>query len=294
MVSTQSRLGSVRERSAARLPPPIPKPGYEIFIGLLAVVSVINMVIAYLPGMPEGAQQIARFMEAPLTAVFLFDFFRHLALSHPRRRYLIEERGWIDLLGSLPTIFPILRFFRLVRIWRLLRTYRLPDILRTLRRDRAATSLQLVLFLVLVVVEFGGMLVLTFEQPTPGANITTGGDAIWWAFVSITTVGYGDKYPITTGGRATAVVMLWSGVALIGVLSAYLANLFLRPTADDVAFAADDATVGAEPADPDAVAAPPPTAAELRALAADLETRLVVLRAAISRLPGPDSEGPPT
>ena len=107
-------------------------------------------------------------------------------------------------------------------------------------------------------------------------------------------MGYGDKYPITLGGRATAVVMLWSGVALIGVLSAYLANLFLRPTADDVAFAADGATVGAEPAEPDDAAVPPPTAAELRALAADLETRLVVLRAAISRLPDPDSDGPPT
>jgi voltage-gated potassium channel len=287
MVSTQSRLGSVRERSAARLPPPIPKPGYEIFIGLLAVMSVINLVLAYLPGMPEGAQQIARFMDAPLTVVFMFDFLRHLALSHPRRQYLVNERGWIDLLGSLPTIFPILRLFRVARIWRLLRTYRPRDVFRTLRRDRAATALQLVLFLVLVTVEYGGMLVLTFEQYTPGANITTGGDAIWWAFVSITTVGYGDRYPITTGGRMTAVVMLWIGVALIGVLSAYLANSFLRPSAAD-ADAMDPAAASDPSVDPTG------TTAELVAMADDLEVRLGALRAAIARLPAVDSERPPT
>ena len=289
-MSPRPHVASVRERSAARLPPPIPKPGYEIFIGLLAVLSVTNLVIAYLPGMPEGAQQIARFMDAPLTVVFMFDFLRHLALSHPRRQYFINERGWIDLLGSLPTIFPILRFFRLVRVLRLLRTYRPRDVFSTLRRDRAATALQLVLFLVLVTVEYGGMLVLTFEQSTPGANITSGSDAVWWAFVSITTVGYGDRYPITTGGRMTAVVMLWIGVALIGVLSAYLANSFLRPSVDDIASAAEDVAAPA----PDTAAQAPTSAAELQALAADLETRLAVLRTAIGRLPDPNSDGPPT
>jgi len=286
-VTTRQRLSSIREQSQDRLPPPIPKPGYEIFIGLLAVLSVINLVLAYLPGMPEGAQQIARFMDAPLTVVFMFDFLRHLALSHPRRQYFIDERGWIDLLGSLPTIFPILRLFRVLRVLRLLRTYRPRDIFRTLRRDRAATALQLVLFLVLVTVEYGGMLVLTFEQSTPGANITTGGDAIWWAFVSITTVGYGDKYPITTGGRMVAVIMLWMGVALIGVFSAYLANSFLRPSAAD----SDEADPAATP---DPSLEPAGTTAELVAMADDLEVRLGALRAAIERLPVPDSEKPPT
>jgi len=286
-VTTSQRLSSIREQSQDRLPPPIPKPGYEIFIGLLAVLSVINLVLAYLPGMPEGAQQIARFMDAPLTVVFMFDFLRHLALSHPRRQYFIDERGWIDLLGSLPTIFPILRLFRVLRVLRLLRTYRPRDIFRTLRRDRAATALQLVLFLVLVTVEYGGMLVLTFEQSTPGANITTGGDAIWWAFVSITTVGYGDKYPITTGGRMVAVIMLWMGVALIGVFSAYLANSFLRPSAAD----SDEADPAATP---DPSLEPAGTTAELVAMADDLEVRLGALRAAIERLPVPDSEKPPT
>ena len=219
------------------MPPPIPKPGYRVFIGLLAVLSIINLVIAYLPGMPEGAQQIARFMEAPLTAVFLFDFFRHLALSHPRRRTSSRTRldrpagqpaDHLPSPAALPTGADLAAAANLP----------LRDIVRTIRRDRAATALQLVLVSDARGRRVRGHACLDLRAATPGANITTGGDAIWWAFVSITTVGYGDKYPITIGRRATAVVMLWSGVALIGVLSAYLANLFLRPTADDVAFAA--------------------------------------------------------
>lgn len=293
-MSTEHRLHRVRERSHDRLPPPIPKPGYEIFIGLLAVLSIVNLVIVYVPGFSEGAQQIARFMDAPLTVVFLFDFFRHLALSHPRRQYLIDERGWIDLLGSLPTIFPILRLFRFLRVWRLLRTYRPRDVFRTLRRDRAATALQLVLFLVLVVVEYGSMLVLSFEEFAPGANIKTGGVAIWWAFVSITTVGYGDYFPVTTGGRMTAVVMFWIAVALIGVLSAYLSNLFLRPSADDVVLPSDGSSTSGDGESGGVAGKEPATAAELQALAADLETRLLVLRSAIGRLPTPDGDGPPT
>ena len=229
------RRTSIRERSRQHLPAPIERPGYEIFIGLLAVLSIANLVIIYVPGFPEAWQQIAFFMNVPLTVAFLFDFFRHLALSRSAASVLHRGTGLGRPAGQPahdlphPAVVPVR-----CACWRLLRTYTPRGIYRTLMRDRAATALQLVLFLVLVTVEFGGMLVLTFEEHAPGANITSGGDAIWWAFVSITTVGYGDKYPVTTGGRMTAVVMLWMGVALIGVLSAYLANLFLRPSVADL------------------------------------------------------------
>ncbi len=104
--------------------------------------------------------------------------------------------------------------------------------------------------MVLVVLEFGSMLVLYFEADAPGANITTGGDAVWWAFVSITTVGYGDKYPITTVVAPPRSSCWRPASALFGVLSGYLANFFLSPSKSDepepateTATATDDTTL---------------------------------------------------
>ena len=57
--------------------------------------------------------------------------------------------------------------------------------------------------------------VLDAERASPDANIVTFGDAIWWAFVTITTVGYGDYYPVTTPGRVVAVLLMAGGVAVL-------------------------------------------------------------------------------
>jgi Ion transport protein len=231
-------------------PAELQAPGYEIFIGLLAILSLVNLAISILP-FAEDAQSIARILDVPLTMIFLADFTARLLRSQPRRTYFIDQRGWLDLLGSLPAFFKVFRIFRLVRVMRLLGEYGLRNIIRSFLKERANNALLVVIFMVLIVVEFGSMLVLYFEVNAQGANITTGGDAVWWAFVSITTVGYGDKFPITTGGRAAAFLVLAAGVGLFGVLSGYLANFFLAPSsaeeptdaASDRVGASEDATL---------------------------------------------------
>ena len=71
--------------------------------------------------------------------------------------------------------------------------------------------------------------VLQFESRSPDANITTGGDALWWSAVTITTVGYGDYYPVTTLGRLTGVLVMLAGVGIIGALASILASLLVSP-----------------------------------------------------------------
>jgi voltage-gated potassium channel len=69
--------------------------------------------------------------------------------------------------------------------------------------------------------------VLQFESKSPDANIHSGGDALWYAIVTITTVGYGDFYPITAGGRITAMFIMFMGVGIIGALASILASLLV-------------------------------------------------------------------
>jgi voltage-gated potassium channel len=247
------------EPTKTERPEELQAPAYEIFIGLLAVISLINLAISVLP-VQETMKGIAKIVDIPLTLIFLADFTSRLLRSHPKRVYFIEQRGWLDLLGSLPAGFRLFRIFRLVRVTRLLGEYGARNILRSFIKDRADNALLVVLFMVIVVLEFGSILVVFFEQQDPAANIKTGGDAVWWAFVSITTVGYGDQYPVTMGGRTMAVLVLATGVGLFGVLSGYLANFFLAPAKED-----PDTVTAPEQASPDGVPTTAPASAGERA-----------------------------
>ena len=86
------------------------------------------------------------------------------------------------------------------------------------RRERSTS----VVFLGLFTLELVGLLELHFEEHAPGALITTAGDALWWGYVTATTVGYGDQFPITTGGRVVGILMLNVGVALFATFSGFL------------------------------------------------------------------------
>ena len=104
---------------------------------------------------------------------------------------------------------------------------RYKDVERSITKHPARSTLIGTSFLALLVVVAGSALELQFEANAPHANIHSGGDALWWAMVSIATVGYGDKYPVTTAGRITAAFVIGVGVVLFGVISSYLASTFI-------------------------------------------------------------------
>lgn len=208
-------------------------PGYELFIVGLSIVSLVNFAIVVLP-VQSDEKTIARIVDVPISLILLVDFMRRLVRSHPPRAYFIGDLGWLDLLGSLPFAqLKIFRLFRVIRVVRLLRRYGGRKFVRSVLRDRADNALRIIGFLVIVLVEFGSMFVLAAERSAPNSNIKTGGEALWWAVVTVATVGYGDYYPVTALGRTFAVLIMATGIGLFGALGGYLANFFLSPSKED-------------------------------------------------------------
>lgn len=100
----------------------------------------------------------------------------------------------------------------------------------------AIRGLNRVLLIVLVLNLIAAAMVLEFERGNPDANIASYPDALWWAVTTITTVGYGDRFPMSSAGRAVAVVLMIAGIAMFGVITATIAAYFVEQKAkEDVA-----------------------------------------------------------
>ena len=108
--------------------------------------------------------------------------------------------------------------------------YGVKNITRSLLQDRAGSALLTLLLMGILVLEFGSLWILDVEQQAAGANITTASDALWYTIVTISTVGYGDRYPVTNEGRLIGSLIIVVGVGIFGTFIGYLANLFLAPS----------------------------------------------------------------
>lgn len=200
---------------------------YEFFILAVSVLSIANMAIGAVLPFQSQSWWLVAFVDSALTIIFVIDFTLRLTSAPSKRWYMRHGGGVFDLLACLPGL-RVFRLFRIVRAVRVVRRLGGPRVLHELRTGLASGTLYFVVFVGIFVLEFVGLLELHFEEDAPGANITTAGDALWWGYVTATTVGYGDQFPVTSGGRLAGLVMLTVGVALFATFSGFLANAFLR------------------------------------------------------------------
>ncbi len=154
---------------------------YDIFILVLTVMSLAIMVMLILPLAPAELDTL-RVYDNIICVVFIGDFLFTLSGSHPRSAYVVGRKGWIDLLGSVPSlgVFPALgllrlfRLFRLARISRMLRGQRKKELISDIVHNRGAYATLITLLLAMLVLVSSSLLVLQFEYRSPNANITTG------------------------------------------------------------------------------------------------------------------------
>lgn len=167
--------------------------------------------------------------------MFLLDFALRMKRAESKAAYFFRGRGWLDLLGSIPSFgffrFTVLlrlaRLSRLARISRLFRRQRKEDLVRDVLANRGQYAVLVTMLTALLVLTVSGVMVLQFESHSSDANIKTGGEALWWSIVTLTTVGYGDYYPTSFGGRIVATFVMGVGIGIIASLASILARVMI-------------------------------------------------------------------
>jgi voltage-gated potassium channel len=200
---------------------------YQIGLLVFTVLVLCGLVVDTVLVLPKEVSNLIHMIDTFACAVFFGDFcFRfYRAESKP----VFMKWGWIDLIACVPNL-EILRWGRLVRVLRIIRLLRgirsLQLVVGAVFHNKLRSGVWSVVFSAFLLVAFSSVSVLVCERQSD-ANIKTAEDAVWWSIATITTVGYGDKYPVTTEGRVIGVILMVAGVSMFGCLSGLAATFFL-------------------------------------------------------------------
>ncbi len=200
---------------------------FQVAVLILTILNLGGLVADTCFLLPKEVSDLIHYVDTAVCVVLLADFCIRLSHAESKRDFL--KWGWIDILASIPNL-EVLRYGRLVRVLRVIRLLRgvrsLQKVITMIMRNRGeagAVSLALTAFLL---VAFSSVAILVCEGHGD-ANIKSAEDAVWWSVCTITTVGYGDKYPVTAEGRIIAMVLMLAGVGMFGGLSGLVASFFV-------------------------------------------------------------------
>jgi voltage-gated potassium channel len=200
---------------------------YQAFMLVLCTYAILALVLrAFVPLKPETIEIIG-YADSAVCVFFFFDFIRSLVRAPNRWRYLYTW-GWVDLLSSIPAVAALRwgRVFRIARIVRAMRAIKAMHLLFSVILARRAESVFLAVTLISGLLWLMGSVAVLQLEKVPDANIKTPIDACWWALSTMTTVGYGDRYPITDGGRLVGAILMVTGVGLVGTFAGFVASWF--------------------------------------------------------------------
>lgn len=216
------------KRNSVTADRPIESPGYELVMLTLSLFAIGALAARTIIRLRPETADILEYADLVVCGVFFVDFLWSLWRAPSRKRYLATW-GWLDLLSSVPAVDVLRwgRFGRVLRILRVVRGLKASKLLALMILRRRAENVFLAASLVAaMLIVFASIAILHFESD-PESNIRSAEDALWWAFATITTVGYGDRFPVTPEGRMVAAILMCGGVGLFGTFSGFLASWFL-------------------------------------------------------------------
>ncbi len=200
---------------------------FNIIILVLSIYILSSFLVDTFCTLSIETSRLLDFIDNTVCFVFLIDFIIRFKKAPNKLNFM--RWGWIDLISIIPVVdyFRAGRLLRVIRLLRILRAFRsTKKIVSHIFRNKAQGTFTSVSIIAVMLIIFSSIAILQVEKD-PNSNIKTAEDAIWWAYVTITTVGYGDKFPVTSEGRIIAVILMTGGVGLFGTFTAYASSWFL-------------------------------------------------------------------
>ncbi len=209
---------------------------FDIVIQFLIILSLISFSIETLPDLDQKTRLMLKYFEAATVLIFTLGYLLRLIVSDRKLQFIFSFYGVIDLLAILPfyiTRSVDLRSIRILRLFRLIRTLKLLRFSEAVQRFRKAFEIvkeELILFLfaaalLLFITAVG---IYYFENSAQPEHFKSVFHSMWWAIITLTTVGYGDFYPVTTGGKIFTSLILIIGLGIIAVPTGLIASALTK------------------------------------------------------------------
>jgi len=205
---------------------------FNILILILSVYVLISLLVSVIFELSEELSILLGYIDNFICIVFLIDFWIRFKKADNKLEFM--KWGWIDLIASIPFLDfaragRVIRLIRLVRVFRALKSTKL--IYEHIAQNKKQSVLTSVALISILMIIFSSIAILQFETDI-NSNIKTAEDAICWSYVTITTVGDGDKYPITTEGRIIGAILMTTGVGIFGTFTALVSSWFMQKNED--------------------------------------------------------------
>ena len=217
---------------------------FALFIQFLIILSVITFSIETLPDLKPQTRVVLNSIEAFCVLIFTFEYLARIYVADNKLRFIFSFSGIIDFLAILPFYLTFgidLRSLRLLRMFRLFRLFKLVRYNKAMKHFASAMMVakeQIILFMIitLMLIYFAAVGIYYFENEAQPGYFSSIFDSLWWSIVTLTTVGYGDVYPITVGGRIFTFFILLIGLGIVaiptGIISSSLTKA-IEPHSED-------------------------------------------------------------
>ena len=198
---------------------------FALFIQFLILLSVITFSVETLPYLKPQTQVILNSIEVFCVVIFTLEYFARIYVADNKPKFIFSFFGLIDFFAILPFYLSFgvdlrsLRVLRMFRLFRLLKLVRYNKAMRHFTQAMLLAKEQIILFMAitLILIYFAAVGIYYFENEAQPEHFSSIFDSLWWSIVTLTTVGYGDVYPITVGGRIFTFFILLIGLGIVAI-----------------------------------------------------------------------------